>query len=442
MFKKDFVWGVATASYQIEGGVKEGGRTPSTWDIFSHQKGKTYCGQNGDVACDSYGKYKEDIDLLGELGVNAYRFSVSWNRIFPEGTGKINQAGVDYYNRLIDGLLEKNIAPYITMFHWDYPYCLYQKGGWLNPDSPKWFGEYAETLVRKFGDRVKNFITFNEPQCFIGLGHQDGTHAPGLRLGEPDLSYATKNVLLSHGMAVSAIRANAPKAKIGYAPCGTFTIPYTNSKEDIEAARRKMFAGSGMWENGRWYDPILLGIFPEAVAREIGEPTEAEMKLISQDIDFLGANIYQGEYIRADENGNPVHVDSPVGHFRTSINWPVTPDCLYWAAKFFYERYKKPFYITENGMANNDCLDNRGKCADPQRIQYLRMHIEGLRRAAAEGVDVCGYFQWSLMDNFEWAEGYNQRFGLVYMDYAAGKRIPKDSFYYYKKVVESNGNDL
>ncbi len=440
--KKDFAWGAATASYQIEGGVREDGRTSSVWDVFSHRPGKTYCGQNGDVACDSYSKYENDIELLAGLGLNAYRFSVSWNRIIPEGTGGINQKGVDYYNRLIDGLLEKNIAPYMTMFHWDYPYCLYLKGGWLNPDSSKWFGEYASQLVRLFGDRVKHFITLNEPQCFIGLGHQTGEHAPGLKLEEPDISVCCRNVLLAHGRAVEAIRAGAPSAKIGYAPCGSVAIPLTEGPADIAAAKKRMFTGSGMWDAGRWYDPIYLGIYPESLDRVLGEPSDEEIRLISRPIDFLGTNIYQGEIVRAGENGEPVHVDSPQGHFRTSMDWPVTPDCLYWGARFYYERYKKPVVITENGMANNDCLSADKKCSDPQRIEYLRSHISGLKRASDEGIDVGGYFQWSLMDNFEWAQGYNQRFGLVYMDYATGERIPKDSYFYYKKVVESNGENL
>lgn len=442
MFKNDFVWGTATAAYQIEGAWNEDGRTPSTWDVFSRQKGKTYCGHNGDTACGSYRKYKEDIALMKGLGVNAYRFSVSWNRIFPDGIGSVNEEGTDYYSRLIDELLKNGIEPYMTMFHWDYPYALYLRGGWMNPDSSKWFGEYAQTLARRFGDRVKNFITLNEPQCFIGAGHRDGNHAPGLRLDEPDISHCVHNTLLSHGRAVQAIRANAPDAKIGYAPCGSVAIPATGSEADINAAREKMFSGSDMWDNGRWLDPIYLGIYPESLISALGEPTDEDLKIISQEIDFFGANIYQGELVRADENGTPIRMDSSAGHFRTSMNWPVTPDCLYWGAKFYYERYKKPIFITENGMANNDCISADGKCHDAQRIEYLRSHISGLKRAAAEGVDVGGYFQWSLMDNFEWAEGYNQRFGLTYLDYATGRRIPKDSYYWYKSVVESNAAEV
>ncbi len=437
-FKKDFAWGVATAAYQIEGAVAEDGRTPSVWDVFSHQKGKVHEGRNGDVACDSYHKYEEDVALMKGLGVNAYRFSISWNRLIPEGTGKVNEKGLDYYRRLCSALLENGITPYVTLFHWDYPYCLYRKGGWMNPDSPKWFAEYAGTVGKKLGDMVKHFIPFNEPQCFIGLGHGDGTHAPGLRLAEPDLSHCIHSVLLSNGLATQTLRAEVKDVKIGYAPCGGATIPFTESPADIEAARKWMFGGCGVWDNRMWLDPIMLGIYPETLIENLGEPKDEDVKNIYQRPDFCGTNIYQAEVIR-DCGGIPVRAGLPQGHARTSMNWAVTPDCLYWGVRFFNERYKLPIIVTENGISINDVITPDGKCHDPQRSEYLRQHIGGLKRAADEGIDIGGYFQWSLLDNFEWAEGYNQRFGLVYMDYIGGKRIPKDSYWYYRDIVKSNG---
>ena len=442
MFKKDFIWGTATAAYQIEGGCADGGRTPSTWDIFSHQKGKTREGANGDVACDSYHRWREDVELMKGLGVNAYRFSISWNRILPEGTGKINEDGIDYYRRLAEELLKNGITPYATLFHWDYPYCLYRRGGWMNPDSSKWFGEYAAAVGKRLGDIIKHFIPFNEPQCFIGLGHQSGTHAPGLRLDEPDLSHCIHNVLLSNGRAIQALRAEVDGAVCGFANCGGAAMPKTNSEADIKAACDWMFGGCGMWDDRLWMDPMYLGIYPETLVRTLGEPSIEDMRIISERPDFVGINIYQSDEIAAGPDGRPYNAGHCQGHTRTSMDWAVTPDCLYWAAKFLYERYKLPIIVTENGMSNNDVITPDGKCHDPQRVEYLRGHLSGLKRAAAEGVDVAGYFQWSLLDNFEWADGYNQRFGLVYVDYATCGRTPKDSAEFFASVVKSNGEIL
>lgn len=442
MFKKDFVWGAATAAYQVEGGHNQDGRGPSVWDVFCRQNGKVRDGMTGDVACDSYNRYKEDVALLKELGVNAYRFSISWSRVFPEGVGRINEKGLAYYRDLAEELLKNGIEPYATLFHWDYPYALYLRGGWMNPDSSKWFGEYASAIGRSLGDVIKNYIPFNEPQCFIGLGHGSGTHAPGLRLSEPDISHCTHNVLLSNGRAALAIRSEVSGAKLGFASCGGAAMPLTETEADINAARDWMFRGCGNWDNRMWVDPMYLGIYPETLALNLGEPSSEDLGIISERPDFCGINIYQAEVVRADENGRAVSAGHPAGHARTSMNWPITPDCLYWASKFMYERYKLPIFVTENGMANLDVITPDGKCHDPQRIEYLRGSLCGLKRAAAEGVDVGGYFQWSLLDNFEWAEGYNERFGLVYVDFGTGNRTPKDSFEYYKKIIASGGEAL
>lgn len=441
MFKKDFVWGAATAAYQIEGGCGQGGRTPSVWDVFSHCEGKTYEGATGDGACDSYNRYKEDVALLKELGVGAYRFSISWNRIFPDGVGRVNEEGVAYYRSLAEELLKNGIEPYATLFHWDYPYALFLRGGWLNPDSPRWFGEYASQVSRRLGDVIKNYIPFNEPQCFINLGHGNGTHAPGLRLDENGLYRCVHNVLVSNGEAIRAVRAEVGGARLGFASCGGAAMPAAETEADIAAARQWMFGGCGLWDNRMWNDPMYLGVYPETLARALGEPSEADAALAAEKPDFCGVNIYQADVIKAGESG-PERAALPFGHGRTSMNWPITPDCLYWGAKFMYERYGLPVFITENGMSNNDVLTPDGACHDPQRTEYLRRHLTGLMRAAEEGADVGGYFQWSLLDNFEWADGYNQRFGLVYVDYATQKRTMKDSAEFYKKVIATNGGCL
>ncbi len=338
----------------------------------------------------------------------------------------------------MNGLLENGIEPYVTLFHWDYPHELYLRGGWLNPDSSEWFGEYAAAVGRLFGDSVRNYIPFNEPQCFIGLGHGSGVHAPGLRLGEPDIYRCVNNVLLSNGMAIRALRAEVSGARLGFASCVGAAMPKTETEADINAAREWMFRGCGLWDNRMWMDPMYLGIYPETLAIALGEPSAAEAEVIAEKPDFCGVNIYQADEIKS-ENGEPVIAEHGAGHARTLMGWPVTPDCLYWGARFFNERYGLPIYITENGMSNCDALTPDGRCHDPQRTEYLRSHLCGLMRAASEGIDVGGYFQWSLLDNFEWADGYGQRFGLVYVDFGTQKRIPKDSADFYREVIRTNG---
>lgn len=447
-FRKNFIWGTATASYQIEGAAYEDGKGRNIWDEFCKQPGKIVDHSSGDIACDHYHRYKEDVKLISEMGVNAYRFSLNWSRILPDGIGEINQEGINFYNNLIDELLSKGIEPYITLFHWDYPSALEEKGGWLNPKSPEWFEYYTKIVAHAFGDRVKNFITFNEPQCIIYAGYCVGTFAPG-RIESNEITVKmAHNILISHGLAVRTLREEIPDCKIGYAPCCDPAIPLTDSEEDIEAAREaffsvdeKLWALSCSW----WSDPVVLGKYPEEILQKIGqylpENYEKDMKIICQPLDFYGHNIYKGFRYKKGANG-PVKEPFPIGYPHTVNGWPVTPECLYWAAKFLYERYKLPFIITENGISGRDIISLDGKIHDDFRIEYLQKYLLQLKKASNEGVDVRGYFVWSLMDNFEWQQGYIERFGMIYVDYETLKRIPKDSYYWYKKTIETNGELL
>ena len=448
-FQKGFVWGVATASYQIEGAAHEDGKGLSDWDIFCRKEGNVWNGQSGDIACDHYHRYQEDIDIMKQIGVNGYRLSISWARVIPNGTGAVNQKGLAFYDKLIDKLLEAGITPYVTLFHWDYPYELSCRGGWLNPESPDWFAAYAKVVVAKLSDRVKNWMTINEPQVFINHGHHIGTHAPGLKLGFPDVLRAGHNTLLGHGKAVQTIRAySRTKCRIGLAPVGVVCSPATDSPEDINAARKAMFSiGSKAARNNTWWmDPIFLGKYPEDGLKFYGSDVpvirEKDMETIHQPLDFFGVNIYRGETVRAGQNGQPEFVNDPVGHPITAYHWSVDPKSLYWGPKNFYERYKLPIIMTENGMSNVDWVALDGKVHDPQRIDFLNRYLLQLRKASEDDVDIRGYFQWSLMDNFEWASGYRERFGIVHVDFGTQKRTLKDSALWYKEVIASNGARL
>jgi beta-glucosidase len=468
-FPKGFVWGVATAAYQIEGAAFEDGKGLSDWDIFCRKEGAIWNGQSGDVADDHYHRFQEDIQIMKQIGVNAYRLSLSWPRVIPNGVGTVNPKGLAFYDKLIDKLLEAGITPYITLFHWDYPYELSCRGGWLNHDSPDWFAEYAKVVVEKLSDRVKNWMTINEPQCFIGFGHQSGTSAPGLQLPFADVLRAGHNTLLGHGKAVQAIRAfSKKKCHIGLAPVGVVCSPATDSPEDINAARKAMFfigskdklnnpfnnkdiwnhtvVNKNIWNNTWWMDPVFLGKYPEDGLQFYGTDVpvvhEKDMATIRQPLDFFGVNIYQGQTIRAGKDGQPEVVKDPVGHPLTAYHWGVDPKSLYWGPRFFYERYKLPVIMTENGMANVDWVAMDGKVHDPQRIDFLNRYLLQLRKASEDGVDIRGYFQWSLMDNLEWSSGYRERFGIVHVDFGTLKRTLKDSAYWYKEVIASNGASL
>ncbi len=448
-FPSKFVWGAAAASYQIEGAAEEDGKGLSVWDMMSRQPGRIWSGNTGDVACDHYHRYEDDVRLMAEIGLKAYRLSISWPRILPRGINKINLEGIAFYDKLVDQLLENNVEPWITLFHWDYPYELYCKGGWLNPDSPDWFSEYTRIVVDKLSDRVSHWMTQNEPQCYIGLGHQIGNHAPGLKLGFSDVLLAAHHTLLAHGKAVKIIRTHAKsKPFIGAAPVGIVKIPCSELPDDIEAARKAMFSikNKDCWNNTWFADPMIKGCYPddgmELFRQEMPKIGDRDMETICQPLDFYGANIYHGQYIRARQDGTIEIPPSPEGPALTTMEWEVTPEALYWGPRFLYERYKLPIVVTENGMANTDWIHVDGKVHDPQRIDFLTRYLREYLRAIDDGVKAEGYFLWSIMDNFEWDLGYKQRFGIVYVDYPTGKRTLKDSAYWYKDVIASNGDTL
>lgn len=443
-FRNDFVWGAATASYQIEGAYKEDGKGLNIWDEFTHQDGKILFNHNGDIACDHYHKVEEDVKLMSEIGIKAYRFSISWARIIPAGTGKINQKGIDFYNKLIDELLKYNITPFVTIYHWDLPYELHLKGGWLNEEISEWFEDYTKVIAQNFGDRVKNFITFNESEVFTGCGYWQGVHAPGFKLSDKDLLKICHNILLAHGKAVRVIREKVKDSYIGFTSAYKPQCPV--SEKDVEAVRKASYScgrGNFIFAQRFWLDPIVFGKYPEEILRDYKDEmplfTDEDMKIISTPIDFIGINTYEGFLMKDDGNGNSIPAYRKDGFPRTAIGWDVVPSSLYWAPKFLYDRYKMPIFITENGMSCHDVVSLDGKVHDPNRIDYLNRYLLELKKAVDDGVDVRGYFQWSLMDNFEWARGYEERFGLIYVDYETKKRTIKDSAYWYRNVIETNG---
>lgn len=448
-FPENFVWGAAASSYQVEGGAYEDGKGLSVWDIMCRQPRRIWEDNTGEISCDHYHRYQEDARLMGQIGLKAYRLSVSWPRVIPDGVGSPNEKGLAFYDRLIDALLENGVQPWVTLFHWDYPYSLYRRGGWLNPDSSDWFAEYTRVIVDKLSDRVSYWMTLNEPQVFIDSGHRLGRHAPGLQLALPDVLLAAHNALLAHGKSVQVIRSRARrKPVIGAAPVGITSFPATVNPQDIEAARRRTFTvlEKDCWSNTWFTDPMVLGRYPEEGIRLFGSDMphvpEEDLKTICQPLDFYGANIYHGQCVRAADDGGFELVKGDDGPALTTMDWRVTPEALYWGPRFLFERYRLPVVVTENGMANCDWAHADGKVHDPQRIDFLTRYLGQLARAIDDGVNVQGYFLWSVMDNFEWAQGYKQRFGLIYVDYPTGKRTLKDSAYWYKEVIASNGGVL
>jgi beta-glucosidase len=448
-FPKDFVWGAATAAYQIEGAYQNDGKGLSVWDMFCRKPGAVWENHTGDTACDHYHRCKTDIMLMKEIGLQGYRFSISWPRVIPEGVGTVNERGLDFYDRLVDDLLAAGIAPYATLFHWDTPYELYCRGGWLNPNSPDWFAEYTRVVVTRLGDRVRHWMTLNEPQVFVLVGLMEGRHAPGDRLALASVLRAAHHTLLAHGKSVQVIRAVSPRScRVGYAPVGRSVIPATEAAEDVEAAREATFSCDfmGLWSNAWWMDPIFRGHYPEDGLQLYGGQMpwvgSQDMETIHQPLDFFGMNTYFALPVRRGEEGRPKAVAFPPGHPMTSFNWQITPSALYWTPRFFWERYRLPIVITENGLANPDWVGPDGRVHDPQRIDFTGRYLAQFRRAIEEGVEASGYFHWSLMDNFEWAEGYRQRFGLIHVDYTTQQRTLKDSARWYGEVIRTNGENL
>lgn len=451
MFQDNFVWGVADSAFQVEGKDRNDGSGMTVWDTFC-EEGHTYEGHNGKVACDRLHKYPEDFALMKELGVKNYRFSINWARILPEGTGKINEEGIAFYKAMLKEMKKNGIEPYLTLFHWEYPQALQDKGGWLNPDSVEWFGEYAKVVAENFSEDCKYFFTFNEPQCFVGLGHLSGVHAPGLKLSYKETFQITHNVLKAHGTAVINLRKYAKQPiLVGYAPTCGVAIPASDKPEDIEAAREAYYGFMNPMNNWTWNvtwfsDPVFLGKYPEEGLKKFAEYlpkiTEEDMKLIHQPLDFMGQNVYNGYCVRRTEDGGVERVKRYEGFPKTAIQWPITPECLYWGCRFLYERYHMPIYITENGMSCHDVVSLDGKVHDPNRIDFLERYLAEVQRAVEEGIQIQGYFMWTFLDNFEWSNGYNERFGIVYVDFPTQQRVVKDSAYWYRDVMNSNGASL
>lgn len=434
-FSKDFLWGGATAAHQIEGAAFEDGKTAGIWDALC--EGHVAHGENGHVACDHYHRYKEDVAMMKEMGLKAYRFSISWPRVIPE-PGVVNEKGLQFYVDLVDELVAAGIEPLVTLFHWNLPMWMYNKGGWENPEIADYFADYVKVIVNALSGKVRWWITLNEPQCFVGVGYHSGRHAP-FRKETVQIPFIVRNVMLAHGRAVQVIREFAKlEPKIGFAPTGPVHTPLSNSEEDIEKARKASFDEfGGIRSNSWWADPIVLGIVPEPLKKAI---SEEDIKTICQPLDFYAYNVYHSEN-NAEKPGEVNPLVRP-GMPRTALNWPITPEVMYWASKFHNERYHLPILVSENGMANVDFVMLDGKVHDPQRIDYIHRHLGCLKQAVADGVPVIGYLYWSVIDNFEWAVGYDARFGLIYVDYQTQERIWKDSAYDYREIIRTNGVNL
>ncbi len=420
----EFIWGVATSSYQIEGAANEDGRGQSIWDTFCKVPGKVANFDNGDIACDHYHRFKEDLDLMKWMGVKAYRFSVAWPRVIPDGVGRVNEMGLDFYDRLIDSLLEREIAPWLTMYHWDLPEALQLRGGWNNREVVEWFGEYGEVLTSRFGDRVKNWMTLNEPLCSAWLGHLYGDMAPGIKDLQTALN-VSHNLLMSHGLACQVIRSNVSEANVGIVINVTPAVPATDSQVDSNAAQ----LADGF--DNRWFlDPVFGRTYPADVIDALGASPEihsGDMELIAQDLDFLGVNFYFRQTVAADQNSKPLPIRSVnlENVKRTAMNWEVHPQAFEEILLRISKEYSpKAIYITENGSAWNDEVIN-GEIIDDERIDYLVRHLDAMRSARSQGVPILGYFAWSFLDNFEWAYGYEKRFGLIYVDYKTQTRTTK-----------------
>jgi beta-glucosidase len=433
VFPAEFVWGAATAAYQTEGAAAEDGRGESIWDRFTALPGRIANGETGRVACDSYHRYAEDVRLMRELGLGAYRFSVAWPRVVPEGRGPVNAAGLDFYDRLVDELLASGIEPFATLYHWDLPQALEDRGGWPSRDTVDAFAEYVEAVVARLGDRVSHWITQNEPWVIAWLGYGRGEHAPGRR-SDRDALAAAHHVLLSHGRAVEVIRRERPTAQVGITIDVIPIHPLTPSDADLAA----MIEEDGF--RNRWIlDPVLRGSYPEDMVRRferiLPPVAEGDMAAISAPLDFLGVNYYRRHVVEAGPNGSgPVVVDVP-GGVHTAVGWEVYPDGLYELLLRLHEEYAPPpLYVTENGAAFGDVRRN-GTVEDPERTAYLDRHLDAVARAIADGVRVDGYFVWSLLDNFEWARGYGPRFGLIYVDYETLERVPKQSYHWYHDFI-------
>ena len=440
-FPQNFIWGTATAAYQVEGAVHEDGRGPSVWDTFSHTPGKTHAGDTGDVADDFYHRYHEDIQLMQRLGCKGFRFSIAWPRIFPEGTGTPNQKGIDFYKRLTDALHQAGIEPFCTLFHWDLPQALQDKGGWSNRATSQAFADYAHYTAGQLSDRISHWMTINEFDSFIDDGYGTGGSAPGLRLPRKELMQTRHNAVLAHGLAVQAIRAAAKRpVQVGLAEDVHGAMPAMEDEAHIRAARTALRE-----ENAQYLTAILEGRYTDLYLKNLGADapqfTPEDMKAISSPIDFLGINIYTTrEAIPSDSPAGYEMIPRPASYPHMASEWLfMNPQALYWTPKLIASMWGvRTLYITENGCSSADVVRPDGHILDSDRVMYLRNYLGQLQRGIAEGVPVKGYFLWSLLDNFEWASGYSLRFGITYVDYQTQKRIPKLSYDFYREVIAKN----
>jgi beta-glucosidase len=441
-FPDGFAWGTATAAYQIEGAIAEDGKGESIWDRFSHTPGIIDDGSTGDIACDHYHRWQEDIDLIAGLNLNAYRFSMAWSRVLPEGHGKLNAAGLDFYDRLVEGLLARGITPYITLYHWDLPQALQDRGGWENRDTAYYFGDFAEAAAQRLGDRVKHWITLNEPQVVVFEGYSNATKAPGKR-DRSLLVPVAHHLLLAHGIAVQVLRTETPPdSEVGITLNINYIEPATDREEDVAAARLLDEM------HNRWFlDPIYSGTYPEDAAEVLGLSPDmirmGEMETINNPLNFLGVNYYSRTRVKAGPGGAKDPKAVPPSGALTTMGWEVYPQGLRNVLTRVHKDYAFPkLYVTENGAAYPDTVDAQGEVHDPERARYLREHFSEARAAIADGVPLEGYFVWSLMDNFEWKRGYVPRFGVVYTDYPTQRRIVKDSGKLLARVAATNGGAL
>jgi beta-glucosidase len=432
-FPPDFVWGAAASAYQIEGAAHEDGRGESIWDRFCATPGKVRAGDDGEIACDFYHRYPEDIGLMRELGLDAFRFSIAWPRVVPGATGPVNEVGLDFYDRLVDALLEAGIRPFVNLFHWDLPQELEDAGGWPERATAEAFADYAAIVAQRLGDRVKDWVTHNEPFCTSWLGYGLGAHAPGKTSVREALA-ASHHVLLAHGWAVEALRQASPEAEVGIVVDPWPIHPASDDPADVAAA----WAEDGV--RNRWFfDPLLRGAYPEDVlerfAGDAPPVRDGDLATIAVPLDFLGVNNYSRRIVRARPGRVAVDVPAPSAEL-TDMGWEVYPGGLYESLVRMHQEYGvESLYVTENGAAFADVRGHDGQIHDLERIAYLDGYLDAVENAIAEGVPVRGYFVWSLLDNFEWSLGYSKRFGLVYVDYPTLERIPKDSFYWYRDLI-------
>ncbi len=450
-FPEGFLWGTATAAYQVEGAVDEDGRGTSIWDTFSHTPGKVLHGDTGDIACDQYHRLEEDLDLMAELGIQAYRFSVAWPRIQPEGSGDPNQKGLDFYRRLVNGLHGRDIEPMLTLYHWDLPQALEDRGGWTNRETSERFAEYAGIVYEALGDSVEFWITLNEPWVSAWLGYGYGIHAPGHEDPGKALE-ATHHLLLGHGLALENMRSAAGRDnKLGITLNLSPVRPASDEREDIEAARR--VDGNA---NRLYLDPVFCGSYPGDVQEDYSSASdfafvqEGDLETISAPVDFLGVNYYMRHTVAAEKGSHlptamrfadlGAETVLPPNVETTAMGWGIEPEGLTELLVRLKEDYTDlPIYITENGVALDDYADPEGEIRDEERVAFLESHFRAAREAIEQGVNLAGYFVWSLLDNFEWAEGYSKRFGIVHVDYPSQRRTPKTSARWYTGVIGRNG---